>query len=275
MSRITDFVTEKIKMCLTSDMRKQLSGNSLRTHKDIERFQNKVAKCFDTNATLGENIEKRLFDNSKDRADIWINNPNNEEYELIIEIDATRADQVAKKMLSRYCYSVGQEKPLIYVALLYNGTSSMNSEECKKYFQMGATVLRKLDERNILIGYIIGKDDDDVFVFSTPDTSVIYNDDSVYRRERYVQFLYEENVKSIDNYLMPLNKIETLENGERDDYIQKLSVSPKDRLDLISVRFGKTKKLTRNQKSYWNKYFKFLDSENKDATLEKERSFSR
>jgi hypothetical protein len=69
--------------------------------------------------------------------------------------------------------------------------------------------------------------------------------------------------------------LETLENGERDDFIQKLSVSPKDRLDLISVRFGKTKKLTRNQKSYWNKYFKFLDSENKDATLEKERSFSR
>lgn len=58
MSRITDFVTEKIKMCLTSDMRKQLSGNSLRTHKDIERFQNKVAKCFDTNATLGERISK-------------------------------------------------------------------------------------------------------------------------------------------------------------------------------------------------------------------------
>lgn len=261
MSGITDFVTRRIENCLTSKMRKQLSGDLPRTHKDIERFQNMLAKCLGTDATLGENIEKRLFKDSKDSADIWIDNPNNEEYELIVEIDATRADQVAKKMLSRFRYSVDCEKPLIYVALLYKGTSSMNSEECKKYFQMGATVLRKLDERNILIGYIIGKDVDDVFVFSAPATSVIYNDGFVYSRERYVQFLYEENIKSIENYLMPLNKIETLENGERDDFLDKLSVPSKDRLDIICDRFGKTKKLTGNQKSYWNKFLKFLDSE--------------
>ena len=238
-------------------VRKQLSGVSARTHKDIEVFQCGLAGRGYLNGK-DENIEKHLFQSSKDSADIWFGSYG-QGYELIIEIDATRADQVAKKMLSRFCYSVKVgKKPLIYVALLYKGTASMNPEECKKYFQMGATVLRKLNKRNILIGYIIGKtvNDDEAFVFDTPNRTIQYND--VLDRENYVKFLYEENIKSIENYSMPLNKIEA-SNCNKKAFLQTLmDKNTTHKLDFISRALYSNQRLSKDQKSYWNMYIKFL-----------------
>lgn len=109
--------------------------------------------------------EVYLFSNAGDRADILIQKI--EGYTVIIEIDATRADQVAKKMMSRFFWAMPnrQGSPIdnavtpgnrvVYVSLLYPGTEKMNPEECKKYFVMGAEVLTKLNSDAIFIGYII------------------------------------------------------------------------------------------------------------------------
>ncbi len=52
---------------------------------------------------------------------------------VIIEIDKHRADQVAKKFVSRSALFIGSGK-LLYISLCYPGTSSMSTAECIKYF---------------------------------------------------------------------------------------------------------------------------------------------
>jgi hypothetical protein len=51
---------------------------------------------------------------------------------VIIELDKWRADQIAKKFVSRFALTL--ELPLIYIALCYGGTKNMNKSECEKYF---------------------------------------------------------------------------------------------------------------------------------------------
>jgi hypothetical protein len=51
---------------------------------------------------------------------------------VIIELDKWRADQIAKKFVSRFALTL--EQPLIYIALCYGGTINMNRSECEKYF---------------------------------------------------------------------------------------------------------------------------------------------
>ncbi len=53
------------------------------------------------------------------------------EYSVIIEIDTTRADQVAKKFLSRMAI-FGREN-IIYITFCYPGTEKMSTNEVEKY----------------------------------------------------------------------------------------------------------------------------------------------
>ena len=53
-------------------------------------------------------------------------------YTVVIELDESRADQVAKKFLSRM--AIMHDIKVLYVALCYPGTQSMNVSECRKYF---------------------------------------------------------------------------------------------------------------------------------------------
>ena len=103
-----------------------------------------------------QNSSNPDFVGIKDRADVYARF--DDDYEVIIEIDATRADQLAKKLLSRYCYHLDATpaKKLIYISLLYPGTDKMNVNECKKYFLYGETLM-KTDANAAYIGYIIGQ----------------------------------------------------------------------------------------------------------------------
>lgn len=87
-----------------------------------------------------------------DKCDIFVET---ERYILIVELDTTRADQVAKKMLSRLYYADKCAKPTIYVCLLYPGTNSMNPNECVKYMHMGKDVLLSMNSANRFIGGFI------------------------------------------------------------------------------------------------------------------------
>jgi len=68
-------------------------------------------------------------ENQKDRIDIY---GIGKVCRIAIEIDKSRADQVAKKFVARSAV-LGTE-PLIYVSLCVPGTESMNKDECEKYF---------------------------------------------------------------------------------------------------------------------------------------------
>ena len=69
---------------------------------------------------------------------------------VLIELDTSRADQVAKKFLSR---SAIFEEQIYYVSLCYPGTDRMSVSECIKYFGYCATLSRRLG--SFYAGFII------------------------------------------------------------------------------------------------------------------------
>lgn len=65
----------------------------------------------------------------RDSVDIF---GSNSDASVVIELDKHRADQVAKKFVSRNALFIGN--PVFYISLCYPGTIYMNSSECIKYF---------------------------------------------------------------------------------------------------------------------------------------------
>ena len=203
-------------------------------HDIIEQFQDELAKNLSercNNTCLGSEKEYELYkgikdwDKIKDRADIRIEkiNLNGKDYELIIEIDATRADQVAKKMMSRFCYAILRKDklPIVYVALLYKGTSSMNLDECKKFFKMGYELIKKIEKSNIMIGYIIG-DPKSPYIFQEGNESKKCDDikdGEAFDSDLYRRYLEDHDVHSPDSiecYMLPHNKIYSSQNTDTD-----------------------------------------------------------
>lgn len=284
-------IIDSIKKALDVDykgnpFRNNLSDPLNRKHKTIEEYQKELAKELNSILKLNNNFsdltERPIFQNSplnattsynwgkvRDSADIWADLG---EYEMIVEIDATRADQVAKKMLSRFCYSslINKliNKPIIYVALLYQGTTSMNPEECKKYFQMGYEVLKDINSNNVLIGYIIEKKDDEDSVFVCPNpslnigqspVSIQFNDDKAFDSDLYRKYLEDNGVTSIECYMQPLNKVHS-DNDKLTEWQKILSEYNKS-YDINGYLINNeiiTNDLKKNAKAYWRKYCEYL-----------------
>ncbi len=138
----------------SSDEKKAFQ-NALATEfaKNLQRVHTDIKDMPEYN--LSE-ISTNSLDKYNDKCDIFVET---ERYILIVEFDTTRADQVAKKMLSRYYYADKCTKPTVYVCLLYPGTKNMNSNECVKYMKMGKDVLLSMNSSNRFIGaFINGKE---------------------------------------------------------------------------------------------------------------------
>ena len=116
-----------------------------------EEFERNIVSC--TSAKI-EYLLSSDSNSNKDRCDVFAETS---KYQIIVEFDATRADQVAKKMLSRYYYAhkTASGKPTVYVCLLYPGTESMNPNECIKYMNMGKEILLAMNPANRFIGGFI------------------------------------------------------------------------------------------------------------------------
>jgi len=61
---------------------------------------------------------------------------------VVIELDKNRADQVAKKFVSRS--ATFKNEKIYYISLCYPGTDRMNLSECVKYFGYCADYPREL-----------------------------------------------------------------------------------------------------------------------------------
>ena len=131
------------------------------------RFQKNLQEKFKHNIRHVETCEieyclaKMLdgsYDGYNDKCDVFVETTH---YIVIVELDATRADQVAKKMLSRYFYAEKSSKPTVYICLLYPGTEHMKPNECIKYMNMGKDVLLRMNSSNRFIGgFVDGKNVD-------------------------------------------------------------------------------------------------------------------
>ena len=104
--------------------------NGARTHKEIdhsrvEEFQKSIKNNLneDKNGYKWEIEEKAKGRSEKDSIDILGQAKNMQSW--IIEIDATRSDQVSQKLLSRITLW-GLKNPINYVAILYPDTRNGN-----------------------------------------------------------------------------------------------------------------------------------------------------
>jgi hypothetical protein len=71
---------------------------------------------------------------------------------VAIELDKNRADQVAKKFVSRM--AILPPTTIYFISLCYPGTEKMNKSECAKYFSYCSVLARRMG--NHYAGFIIG-----------------------------------------------------------------------------------------------------------------------
>lgn len=70
---------------------------------------------------------------------------------VVIELDKTRADQVAKKFVSRS--AMFKNDSIYYISFCYPGTKRMNSTECIKYFRYCADLSKRMG--NLYAGFVV------------------------------------------------------------------------------------------------------------------------
>lgn len=94
---------------------------------------------------LSEQEIKNHFNdvNTKDRLDLFIKLIINDKlWFIIVEFDSARADQVAKKFVSRIAQVPNES--MIYIAFCYPGTNKMNLSEVNKYFTYMETISKNM-----------------------------------------------------------------------------------------------------------------------------------
>lgn len=77
--------------------------------------------------------------NQRDSIDIY---GESEDFVVAIELDKNRADQVAKKFVSRI--ALLPDKKVYFLSLCYPGTEKMNLNECVKYFGYCSNLAKRM-----------------------------------------------------------------------------------------------------------------------------------
>lgn len=91
-------------------------------HDNIKEYQKDI--CAELSKTVPNylwKIEYKADQSAQDSIDIYGKPYDNKNKQVVIEIDASRHDQIATKFMSRLSL-VGLDEPLFYVALLYPDT---------------------------------------------------------------------------------------------------------------------------------------------------------
>lgn len=114
----------------------------------IKELQNYLTEILKKKHSNFEWIKEHRIRQHRDSIDIY-GEYNNQI--LIIELDKWRADQVAKKVLSRTALFI--DKRIGLISLCYAGTKGMNKNECIKYFKYSNVICSQLG--NYYAGLII------------------------------------------------------------------------------------------------------------------------
>jgi hypothetical protein len=115
----------------------------------VSQFQNHVKSALERAMPEIEWIsEHRVSRNVNDSIDIF---GQGQDFVVVIELDAHRADQVAKKFVSRM--AILPTTATYYISLCYPGTKKMNKSECEKYFSYCEILASKMGHH--YAGFII------------------------------------------------------------------------------------------------------------------------
>ena len=132
-------------------LRNHLNREDSNDHSYIELFQKQICDNLNENKNLGYKWEvehKRQRRIEEDSIDIMGTRKNHPSF--IIEIDASRGDQVAKKLLSRI-YLWGLKEPIHYIALLYPDTQ-YGKVQSEKFVRYGNDILKKIKSESSVSG---------------------------------------------------------------------------------------------------------------------------
>jgi hypothetical protein len=117
--------------------------------KVVDEFQSYACSMLLENIQEVEwSVEHKPHEINKDSIDIFGKGHN---FVVVIELDKYRADQVAKKFVSRM--AILQSEVVLFISLCYAGTERMNKSECKKYFGYCATLACRMGSH--YAGFII------------------------------------------------------------------------------------------------------------------------
>lgn len=155
------------------------------------------------NNVLGPKWEieyKKTHSPFNDRIDIF-HKASKSGYNWIIEIDASRADQVAKKAFSRFAlFGSGRNAiPFFYVAIVYPGTDNMSINEVIKYSRYGHAIAKKMNDNNEWRTIIIDCKHDCVKVINFNNLRFMVNGVGVFRMGRAVEKAIKEYFKQSNN----------------------------------------------------------------------------
>lgn len=174
-------------------------------HSVIDVFQEDLTNWLNLNTSTHSWEKEKVYAarTERDKIDIYgtpksnrTKNPNDiDDSEWIIEIDATRGDQVAKKMLSRFAlWALGNDKPITYIAVLYPDTQNGRSE-CKKFINFGNDIIKRINKNSKVIGIILGRDKKDRNSKST-NSGFIVDDEYIEVVDPNATAIFEINYKS-------------------------------------------------------------------------------
>lgn len=153
-STAKDEILESIISCLTKIDSGQyfslhLNQNQSNQRSIVSSFQTEVAKNLsNTLQKVKWSTEYSPNKSSRDSVDIF---GEGDHFVIVIELDKNRADQVAKKFVSRT--ALFPNIKIYYISLCYPGTEKMNKAECIKYFGYCSTLAQKMN--NEYAGFII------------------------------------------------------------------------------------------------------------------------
>lgn len=117
----------------------------------VTKFQQSLCKkLMDSIPSLKWRIEHAPSDSRKDSIDIY---GETKDFVVAIELDKNRADQVAKKFVSRV--ALMPNKKVYFISLCYPGTKRMNMNECVKYFGYCSNLAKRMS--GVYAGLVIDK----------------------------------------------------------------------------------------------------------------------
>ena len=115
-------------------------------HEDVSYLQESIKEYLQLKMkAFSWKTEYKPCKSNGDRIDIY-GDSDESDYKVVIELDAHRADQVAKKFLSRM--ALLENENVIYIALCYPGTKNMSVNETKKYFNYCTTITNLLSKNS-------------------------------------------------------------------------------------------------------------------------------
>jgi hypothetical protein len=145
LERIIEIVTA----VETTDLQNLISLKQIPQKQTVDIFQSRIhSNLVKILPNMNWRPQHKLTKERQDAVDIYGTfSSENREGAVIIELDKWRADQVAKKFVSRFALTL--EQPLIYIAFCYGGTEHMNKSECNKYFNYCESICNAFTQCNL------------------------------------------------------------------------------------------------------------------------------